>query len=271
MTNGSKVRRQGAAARAASDRPLRWAARAGLTARGAVWIVIGILAVLLALGSQSNSADQKGALEELLAQPYGPVLVILMAVGFACYAIWRLSEVAFGVTGEPDGTGPRVQSLARGLVYLVLAGTAVSALLGSRSSQSAQQQSMVGRVLAHTGGRWLVALVGLVIIGVGVMLVIEGWKLAFMRRLGPVPARIRRPVRELGRIGTIGRGAVFALVGALLGYAAWTLDPKQAGGLDGALRTLLHQPFGTGLGLVAALALLAFGVYGLAEARYRRV
>ena len=269
-----KVRRGtrvGPAARAADSRAMAWAARVGLTARGVVWILIGILAVLLAQGSRAGNADQKGALEELLTQPFGLFLVILMAVGFACYALWRLSEAAFGVTGESKGAGPRLQSLARGVTYLVLTGTAVSALLGSRTSQSSQQRSMVGQVMGHTGGRWLVALVGLVIVGVGVALVIEGWRQSFMRRLRAVPARLRRPVRELGRVGTIGRGAVFALVGALIAYAAWTLDPNKASGLDGALRTLLHEPFGTALALIAALALLAFGIYGLAEARYRRV
>ena len=120
--------------------------------------------------------------------------------------------------------------------------------------------------MSYTGGRWLVALIGLVIVGVGVALVVQGWQLSFMRYFKAVPPQVRRLVVNLGRIGTIGRGAVFALVSA-----AWTLDPKKAGGLDGALRTLLQHPYGTALALVASLALVAFGGYGLAEARYRRV
>ena len=266
---GSDVGR--AAAGVAGSEPIGWAARAGLTARGTVWIVIGVLGVLLAQGARSGSADQKGALQELLSKPYGNVLVILMAVGFAGYALWRLSEAAVGATGEGRKTGPRVQSLVRGIAYLVLAGTAVSALQGNRSSQSSQQESLTASVMGHAGGRWLVALVGLVIIAVGVTLVVEGWKLKFMRYFRAVPAQVRRLVVHLGRIGTMARGAVFALIGVLLVSAAWTFDPKKAGGVDGALRTLLRQPYGTALALAASVALVAFGIYGLAEARYRRV
>jgi hypothetical protein len=236
-----------------------------------VWIVIGILGVLLALGAQGKPADQKGALQELLTKPYGSVLVVLMAIGFLGYALWRLSEAAIGVTGEGRKTGPRLQSLARGIAYLVLAGTAVSALLGSGASQTSQQQSWTARAMSYTGGRWLVALIGLVIVGVGVALVVQGWQLSFMRYFKTVPQQVRRLVVNLGRVGTIGRGSVFALVGVLVVSAAWTFDPKKAGGLDGALRTLLQHPYGTALALVASLALVAFGVYGLAEARYRRV
>ncbi|HEX2804585.1 MAG TPA: DUF1206 domain-containing protein [Kineosporiaceae bacterium] len=255
----------------ADSEPIDWAARAGLTARGVVWIVIGVLGVLLAQGAHSQHVDQKGAIQELLSKPYGEVLVVLMAVGFAGYALWRLSEAAFGVTGDGKKASARLKSLARGVAYLVLAGTAVSALLGSTTSQSSQQESLTAKVMTHTGGRWLVALVGLVIIAVGIAQVIEGWQLTFMRYFRAVPSSIRRWVVHLGRIGTIARGVVFALIGVLVVIAAWTVDPAKAGGVDGGLRTLLQQPYGTALALVASVALVMFGIYGLAEARYRRV
>lgn len=273
---GDDVRRgatalQGAAEDVAESKPIDWAARAGLTARGVVWIVIGILGFLLAQGARAGSADQKGALQELLTKPYGNVVVILIAAGFVGYALWRLSEAAFGVTGEGRTAGPRAKSLARSIVYFVLAGTSVSALLGSRSSQSAQQESLTARVMQHAGGRLLVGLVGVVVVGVGAALLVEGWKLRFLRYFRAVPPQVHRLVVVLGRIGTMGRGAVFALAGVLVVIAAWTADPHKARGLDGALRTLLEQPYGTVLGLVASSALIAFGVYGLAEAKYRRV
>jgi len=262
----------GDAAEAVADsKQVDWAARAGLTARGVVWIVIGILGFLLAQGARAGSADQKGALQQLLTTPYGNVTVALMAIGFVGYALWRLSEAAFGVTGEGKKTGPRLQSLARAVLYFVLAGTAVSALLGSNESQSSQQESLTARVMSHSGGRWLVGLVGLVILGVGVTLIVEGWKLRFMRYFRAVPPQIHRVVVNLGRVGTIGRGSVFSMVGVLVIIGAWTADPQKARGLDGALRTLLQQPYGTVLAVIASVALIAFGVYGLAEARYRRV
>jgi hypothetical protein len=94
----------------------RWA-RAGLTARGVRYILIGLVAILVALGRTSQRADQKGALQLLAGQPYGLVAPWLLGIGFAGYALWRLGEAAFGVTVDGPGAGPRLKSLARGLIY----------------------------------------------------------------------------------------------------------------------------------------------------------
>jgi hypothetical protein len=271
---GSRLKSQwsGAAHDAADSEPLRWAARAGLTARGVVYIIIGLLALLVANGGHAE-VDQKGALAQVLAKPYGGWLVGLLAVGFACYALWRLSEAAFGATGEGRKPGPRLKSLARGLVYAFLAYTAVSLLLGSRAAQNGQQRGYAAETMTHPGGRLLVGLVGVVVFIVGAVMVVEGFKLKFMRHFpaGAVAPGIRDGIRNLGRIGTIARGLVFALTGVLIASAAWTYDAAKASGLDGALKTLRDRPFGGPLLGIAAVGLVIFGVYGLAEARYRKV
>jgi hypothetical protein len=256
---------------AAESEPIGWLARAGLAARATVYVLIGVLAFLIAQGASGKHADQKGAISEVLSHAYGSVLVVLLVIGFLGYALWRLSEAAFGVTGEGTKASARLKSAARGVAYLVLTVSAISALRGSSQTQSGQQESLTARVMSHTGGRVLVGLVGLVVVGIGVMMVTEGVRLTFMRYFAAVPPRVRDLVKQLGRIGTIGRGVVFALIGVLLVSAAWRFDAKQTGGMDAAFRTLLAQPFGQVLGIAAALALIAFGVYGYAEARWRRV
>lgn len=165
----------------------------------------------------------------------------------------------------------RLKSAARGIAYLGLTFTAVSALRGSAQTQASQQTSWTARSMTFTGGRVLVALVGLLVIAVGAAMVVEGVRLKFMRYFTAVPPSVHDLIVHLGRIGTVGRGLVFMVIGGLFVSAAWTLDPHQAGGMDVAFRTLLQQPFGRTLAIAAALALMAFGVYGLAEARYRRV
>ena len=92
---------------------MHFLARAGLTARGVIYILVGWVAVLVALGHSSREADQQGALHMLAGKSYGLVSLWLLAIGFAGYALWRLSEAAFGVNGEPPGAGPRLKSLAR--------------------------------------------------------------------------------------------------------------------------------------------------------------
>src|SRR5580700_10611003 len=106
-------------------------ARAGLTARGVIYILIGWVALLVALGHSSREADQQGALHLLAGKPYGLVSLWLLAVGFAGYALWRLSEAAFGVTGEPPGAGPRLKSLARAVVYAGFAYLTFSVITGT--------------------------------------------------------------------------------------------------------------------------------------------
>jgi hypothetical protein len=249
---------------------MSWLARIGLTARGVVYLVMGWLAVLVARGGRAN-VDQRGALTEVLAAPFGTALVWLLTLGFAAYSLWRLSEAAFGVTGAPPGAGPRLKSLARAIAYGVLAVTSLSLLNGSRGTQAGQQGNLAGTVMSHTGGRWLVALAGLALVAVGLVMVREGWSAKFMRYFGHLPSELRRSVVLLGRVGTVARGIVFAVTGILVIAAAWTATAAKAGGIDQAFKTLLAQPYGTVLVAGLGLGLVVFGIYGLAEAAWRRV
>jgi Domain of Unknown Function (DUF1206) len=260
-------------ARQASDsQAAHFLARAGLTARGVIYILVGWVAVLVALGHSSREADQLGALQLLAGKPYGLVSLWLLGIGFAAYALWRLSEAAFGVSGEP-GAGPRFKSLARAVIYAGLSYLTFTVISGTSKSQSGQQQDITATVMHHPAGRWLVGIAGLVIVVCGLALVVEGARKKFMKHLqtAQMSAKTLRVVRLLGMTGTIARGLVFALVGVLVVDAAITHKASQSGGIDKALLTLRDQPFGEFLMLLAALGLLVFGVYGLCEARWRKV
>jgi hypothetical protein len=258
----------------ASHSPMaHFLARAGLTARGVIYILVGWVAVLVALGKSSREADQSGALQLLAGKSYGLVSLWLLGIGFAAYALWRLSEAAFGVTGEKPGAGPRLKSLARAIIYAGLSYLTFTVIAGTARSQASRQQDVTASVMQHTGGRVLVGIIGLVVVVCGLVLVIEGVRQKFMKYLqtGQMSARTRRVVTVLGMTGTIARGVVFALVGVLVIDAAVTFKAAESGGIDKALRTLRDQPFGQSLMLLAALGLLIFGVYGLCEARWRKV
>jgi hypothetical protein len=125
--------------------------------------------------------------------------------------------------------------------------------------------------MSHTGGRWLVALAGIALVAVGLVMVREGWSAKFMRYFGHLPVALRRSVVRLGRVGTVARGIVFAVTGFLVVAAAWTATAAKAGGIDQAFKTLLAQPYGTVLVAGLGLGLVVFGIYGLAEAAWRRV
>jgi Domain of Unknown Function (DUF1206) len=270
----SPSRRMSVSARRASDsRPAQWLARLGLTARGVLYILIGVVAILVAFGQRSHEADQSGALQLLASQPYGLVALWLLFIGFAGYALWRLSEAAFGVTGEGNGAGPRLKSLVRAVLYAIFGYLTLKVITGKKASQASQQKDMTATIMHHTGGQWLVGIVGVAIVIAGLTLVWEGIRRKFMKylRTGEMSPRTRRAVERLGMIGTTARGLVFALAGVLVIDAAVEFKPSKAGGVDKALLTLRNQPFGEFLLILAAIGLIAFGVYGLAEARWRRV
>jgi hypothetical protein len=248
-------------------------ARAGLTARGVIYLLIGWVALMLALGKTNQEADQRGALQILAGQSHGPLLLWLLAAGFAAYALWRLSEAAFGVTGEGRGVGPRLKSLVRGLVYAFFAVMTVGVIKGSEGSQTKKQQDYTARVMQHNGGRLAVGIVGAVVVVVGLSLIVEGLRRKFEKllRTNEMSTRTHKVVRALGTVGTVARGIVFALAGALVVQAATSYDPAKSRGVDGALRAVRDRTFGPALLALVALGLIIFGLYGLCEARWRRV
>jgi Domain of Unknown Function (DUF1206) len=274
MRSMATARASGTARRASNSPVARALARAGLTARGILYILIGWVAILVALGQSSREADQQGALQLLAGQPFGLVLLWLLGIGFAGYALWRLSEAAFGVTGEGNGAGPRLKSLVRAVIYAFFAYLTFKIISGTGGgSQTKKQQDLTATVMHHPGGQWLVGIAGLAIVIAGLVLVAEGIRRKFLKylRLAEMSPRTRRLVERLGMIGTAARGAVFALAGVLVVQAAVAYQPAKAGGIDKALLTLRNQPFGEVLLFLAALGLIIFGIYGLCEARWRRV
>jgi hypothetical protein len=261
------------ARRASDGRAMRAIARAGLAARGVSYLLIGWVAILVATGHSSHQPDQEGALQLLASTPYGLVSLVLLGIGFACYALWLVSQAAFGVTGQGDGAGPRLGALGRAVVYAFLAYLTFKVIIGAGGNETRREQDLTATVMHHQGGQWLVGAIGLAIVIVGVALIVQGLRGQFMNKLetGPMSVRTRKIVQWLGRIGVTSRGAVFAIAGALVIDAAVTFSPAKAGGLDKALLTLRQQPYGEFLLLIAAAGLVVFGGYGLAEARWRKV
>ena len=262
--------------RRVSDSPgARATARAGLAARGVIYILLGWVAILVALGHQRGQANQQGALLLLAGKPFGSVLLWLLGLGFVAYALWRLSQAAFGATGEPDprGAGARLKSLGRAGAYAFLAYLTFQVIAGAHPNQSGRQRDETARIMHHPAGRWLVGIIGLIVVIVGVALAIQGIRREFLRYLqsSRMSPRARRVVRVLGMIGSIARGTIVALAGIGVIEAAVTYQPSKSRGIDQALLMLRSQPFGQFLVLLAALGLLTFGVYGLCEARWRKV
>lgn len=254
--------------------PVRIGARVGLAARGIVWLLIGVLAIEVAVGGTQRQADQQGALAAIASHTGGTVLLVLIGAGLASYALWRLSQAVFG--SSPHGTQlkNRLTAAIRAVMYAILCATSVSVVAGSSgSTQDQQQRDWTARLMDHTGGRWLVGVVGLVVIVIGGYFVQQGIRRDIYGHLDArdVPERVRTPVVVLGIAGNILRGVVIGLAGVVVLVAAITADAKKSSGLDGALRSVAHQPFGPYLLVVLGLGLIAFGLFGMAEGVWSKV
>ena len=252
-----------------------WFARAGLVARGVVYLVIGVLAVKLALGDGGKTTNQQGALKTIAEQRFGTVLLVLVAIGLAGYASWRLLRAAIGHGPEgADDAKERVSGVASGIGYAALCLTAVKIIAGSGGGGgSSGPDKATGGVLGWPAGTWLVAIVGLIIVGVGLEQGYKGIKRKFLEdsKTGEMSHRVRQGFTALGVAGHLARMVIFALIGYFLIKAALDYDPDKAIALDGALAQLSHSSNGPILLGVVAAGLVCFGIYSVADARFRKV
>lgn len=263
----------GGAGRAVRGPTVRRLARAGLAARGLVYAVIGVLAVELALGQGGGADNQTGALRTIARQPFGKVLLVLVAIGLAGYAAWRLLRAAAGHGAEQrDDRGDRIAALASGIAYVVLCVTAVKILLGAGAGSGTPKHAAAG-VLGWPAGPVLVAIAGVVLIGVGGYQAHKGITRSFLEdsRTGEMTPAVTKAFTIVGVVGHLARAVVFALIGYGLVTTAIAYDPHKAVGLDGALRELAHATYGRVLLAIVAAGLIAFASYSFADARYRRL
>lgn len=258
-------------------RPGRWVerlARFGYATKGVVYVVVGILAVGVATGMGGRATDQQGALQAIGTQPFGRLLLGLIAVGLAGYALWRL----FQAVADPDREGRDARGIARrsghgvaALGYGALAFTAGQLALASGGGSS--PQDWTATLLSQPFGQVLVAGVGAAVAGYGLFQMYQAYEAEFREylNLGQMSDREETWITHGGRFGLAARGIVFGIVGVFLIQAAVSFNPNEARGLGGALQELVRQPFGPWVLGVVAFGLVAYGILMLALARYRRI
>jgi hypothetical protein len=237
---------------------------------GVVHLLVAWLAIQVVFGS-AEQTDQKGAVGALAQTPIGPVLLWALAVGLFAYALWQLFMVVSGYGWIPDKRKRMVRkvgSASRGVVSVAIGVYAVQLAVGSgggSGSSNEKSQEWTAKLMSLPAGVVLVGIAALAIIGGGVAAVRKGVKQKFMDDLNP--ARLPRVAKPLGTAGYCAKGVSYGIIGILVGIAAINADPKEAGGLDAALKALQHQTFGNILLFVVALGFAAFGAYCFAAAR----
>jgi hypothetical protein len=253
-------------------------ARAGYGARGVVYLIIGGLSILAALGTGGgDTVGSKGALTKLLEAPWGVAIVVALAIGFFAYALWRAIQAILDADDhgtDAKGLVVRASLMVSAITHTLLGLYALSLpfTIGGfgQDSGGGGSAGAVGWLLQQPFGVYLLAAVGLCIVGAGVAQQWKGVSGKFRERLDMSPA-LEKALTPVCAFGLVARGVVFVIVGGFFLYAAYRYDPDQAGGLSEALRWLREQEFGQALFFVVAAGLLSFGIYSLIEAGWRTV
>ncbi len=247
-------------------------ARVGLIAYGIVHLVIGWLAVQLALGDREGSTSSDGALAKLAQQPFGGVLVWAISIGLFLLAAWQATEAAIGHQRVEKEKRPRKRlvSAGRAVLYIVIGVSGTRIATGSGSGGGGGTDSMTAKVMDLPGGQILVGLIGLGVLIAGGVLVFKGVGDRFLKDLEGEGRRGKPGTAYvwLGRAGYSAKGVAIGMIGVLFGYAAITHEADKSGGMDAALLTLLKQPFGPYLLGLVGLGFVAFGLFCFAWARH---
>lgn len=246
-----------------NSRTLDVGARAGFVASGMLHLLIGYLALRVAFHKSGKNPDQSGALATLAQNGAGKALLIVFVVGFVALALWQLARVFIAAEAKD-----RFQSGALVVIYLAMAWSALSFARGKGRSSRSTSTDFTATVMKQLGGRWLVAIIGLVIIGVGIYHVQKGIRTRFMEELREHPGTA---ITWSGRVGYAAKGIALGIVGVLFVVAAAKHRSSHASGLDGALSALQRATGGQLLLTLMGLGLAAFGVYSLARVRFGRV
>lgn len=251
------------------------AGRLGLVAKGVSFVLVAILAIQVAVGAGGKPADRQGAIDAVADHPLGWFPMLLLAVGFGGYAVWRFAQAFLDRDREgsdPVGLAKRASDLAKGLLYTGLAILSVTLVAGSDSGGS-EEDTATSWILDLPLGRLLVGAAGLAVVGAGVWNAYRAVSRQFLDDLKTrkMSKDEERTYTVVGVFGHLSRAVVFVLVGIFFVRAAYQYDPQEAIGLDGALAKLAQERAGPFLLGAVAFGLLAYGAFCLVQARYRDV
>jgi hypothetical protein len=257
---------------------IRWTARCGFVAEGAMYLLLGGFALVAATFPRERPQGYIGAMHRLAELPLGGVMLVALLAGLVAFAAWKLIQAAF----DPEHRGVRfcVKRLLARLGYL---GSAViqGALIGGAAWRLFMVRGGTNRGLTTAQwitwamqqpfGRWAVATIG---IGIAVFGLFQIYRVATVNigeRIGLSGRERHHLLVAISLFGVVTRGVVFGLIGVMLVFTAWRLHAERAQGLVAAMYALKEQADGSWLLGVVAFGLMAYGVFQFAKARYRHI
>ena len=280
QTVGEKIEQTVEVAEAVVRHPcIKTLARLGFYTKGFLFLVIGTLAIMVAVGERGGQlADPTGALSRIANESYGKTILIIFIAGAFGHGAWNILRGAADVDNAGknfQGISKRIIAVGVGLFYLFLALTAWNIVLTAHVSieNGTVQKTMTALILALPFGAIFVGAIGLAIIGAGINECYSGVTGKFQEnfRLRELVGNERKIIVALGFISFLARALIFALMGYFLISAAINFNPNEAIGIDGALQKLAQTYFGKTVLFVMATGIICHGILSLYEAKYRRI
>jgi hypothetical protein len=260
-------------------------ARVGFVAKAILYMTIGALATSAALGlggtvgtagnARNGTVDSRGAMSKLLEAPFGRTLLYVIAAGLFGYALWRVIEAIANPEGKhgAKGVALRLRSAGVAIIHFGLGYSAVRIAMGSQQAgdQGKQTQHWAGRALTSETGTMALYAIALGLAGYGAYQLYKAWRAKLNKHLalGSLSHTARMWVVGVSRFGIAARGVVFITTGGLLAKAVRDHNPSQVGSPTESLKKLVD--FGTIPFVIIAVGLIAYGVYQLINAKYRRI
>ncbi len=263
--------------RGAENPVLGYLERLGYAARGALYVVMGVLALRIGLGSGGGQAtDLTGSLVFLIGNPFGKLVLIVVVVGLVAYSIWGFVRAIYDPLHrgrDASGVMARVGFVSSAVSYAAIALFGLGVLLGSPAAAGDSTQKYATTLLAHPFGGPLTIILGLVSFGVGIGQFVEAYRATFAADLksAEMTESQRKVVVGLGRFGMAARGVSFLVIGWFLVLAGIHNNAAYARGFGGAFLFLLAQPYGKVLVALVALGFVALGLHSFACARWVRL
>src|SRR6266446_1951456 len=260
--------------RVAANPLLELLERMGYLVRGALYAVMGLLALGIALGIGGGQAtDLSGSLVFLIGNPLGKLVLIAFAIGLAAYSLWGFIRAIYDPLhrgSDASGYAARLGFLTSALSYAAIVIFALQILSGSNAASGDSTQKTIASILTHPAGGWVTALIGVVAIVVGLGQFLEAYRAGFAKDLkgAEMSSSERDVVVKLGRFGMFARGVIFLVIGWFLVQAGLHHDAGQVQGFGGAFLFLLGQPFGRVLLGIVALGFVALGLHSFSCARW---
>jgi hypothetical protein len=276
-STGSVKQQVEQATRKAVDNP--WfgrLARFGYASKGIVYLIAGLFTARAAFRLGGQVTDKNGVLLTILEEPFGGLALALIGIGLVGYILLRFVQALLDPEHKGSdfkGIAQRAGYLLSGLFYVGLAVTSLRLAVGLPANTSDQSQGLVASVFEVPLGRWLIGIVGLIVIGDALQHLYKAYSANFSEhfRWNEMSPTERTLASWLGRGGLAARGIVQALIGLLMLQATLLFDASKVQSSGGALQSLAHPPFGLWTVGVVALGLAAYGLYMLVAARYSRI